>query len=346
MKGNFFLGNGAFELRDMEQRKLQPNEVRIRNMAAGVCGTDVHIYHGDKGSADVIPPVVLGHEYSGLVLEIGENVHKVKVGDHVCVDPNRYCGNCTFCLNGQKQLCEHLYAVGVNENGGFAQESIVPENQCFKLSRDVDWSAGAMAEPISCCLHGMDQIKIHQGDTVAIIGGGAIGLLFVQLCRLSGASFIVVSEPIAFRRNVALKVGADVCAEPSTVAETIAQGTNGRGVDVIIECSGSTKAAQQTIALARRGTRILFFAVPSPEAAISLPLFDVYQKELSIVGSFINPDTFERAVRLLNNHRLQTKPIITHTYPLENVEDAIQMQMSDESLKVMVFPNGKDGATV
>ena len=181
MKGAFFLGNREFEVRDMEKRPLAADEVRIRVMACGVCGTDVHIYHGEAGSAEVTPPVVLGHEYAGIVEEVGADVKGLAPGDHVAVDPNIYCGACTPCRDGKKQFCEHLQALGVTRDGGFAQYSAAPAAQCFKLAPELPFEAGAMAEPLACCLHGIDAAGIRPGSTVCVIGGGAIGLLMVQL---------------------------------------------------------------------------------------------------------------------------------------------------------------------
>ncbi|MCE5344227.1 MAG: zinc-dependent alcohol dehydrogenase family protein [Eubacteriales bacterium] len=341
MKGCYFLGNGQFQIRNMEERALLPHEIRLKNMAAGICGTDVHIYHGDKGSADVVPPVVLGHEYSGIVLETGCEVKALHPGDHVTVDPNRYCGECGFCRTGRKQLCDQLFAIGVNRDGGFAQQNVVPEAQCYRLGDHVPFRAGAMAEPLSCCLHGVEKIGVHTGETVLVVGGGTIGLLMLQLARLQGASTVIVSEPVPFRREIAMQLGASASAEPAKIAETIKQATGGGGVDVIMECSGNNAAAQQTLTLARKGTRILFFAVPAPEATVQLPLFDVFQKELMISGSFINPDTFQHAVSLLNAGIIQTGLLITHDYALDCVEQAIRMQMGMDSIKVMVLPNGE-----
>ena len=150
MKGAFFLGNREFEVRDMEKRPLAADEVRIRVMACGVCGTDVHIYHGEAGSAEVTPPVVLGHEYAGIVEEVGADVKGLVPGDHVAVDPNIYCGACTPCRDGKKQFCEHLQALGVTRDGGFAQYSAAPAAQCFKLAPELPFEAGAMAEPLAC----------------------------------------------------------------------------------------------------------------------------------------------------------------------------------------------------
>ena len=160
MRGTYFLGNGAFEPRDMPEHPLAPREVLIQVAACGVCGTDVHIYHGDKGSAEVTPPVVLGHELSGTVAAVGAAVKTLHVGDHVAVDPNCYCGECHYCRRGKKQLCTNLHAIGVNENGGFADFCYAPEAQCFLLDPELPLEYGAMAEPLACCLHGIDRAPV------------------------------------------------------------------------------------------------------------------------------------------------------------------------------------------
>jgi 2-desacetyl-2-hydroxyethyl bacteriochlorophyllide A dehydrogenase len=341
MKGCFFLGNKKFEVREMEEKPLKPDEVRIKVMACGVCGTDVHIYNGEPGSAEVVPPVVLGHEYAGIVEEIGSGVTTLAVGDHVTVDPNMYCGNCVPCRDGKKQFCKNLQALGVNCNGGFAEYNVAPEKQCFKLNPKLDITFGAMAEPLACCLHGIDHAGIRPGDTVCVIGGGAIGLLMVQLAKLSGAARVILSEPVALRRKVGLSVGADLAVNPmeENLPAAICEASGKGGADVVIECVGNNAAARSAIQSAGFGATVLFFSVPAPDAKLDLPMFDVYKKELQIRGSFINPNTHLRAVELLNSGRIDIKPIITHTFSLNHVEDAILMQKSAESIKVIVKPN-------
>ncbi|MCF2662436.1 zinc-dependent alcohol dehydrogenase family protein [Pseudoflavonifractor phocaeensis] len=338
MKGTFFLGNQTFETRALPEHDLAADEVLVRVAACGVCGTDVHIYHGDKGSADVQPPVILGHEFSGVVEKTGAGVTKVAVGDHVTVDPNIYCGECHYCRMGKKQLCAALRAIGVNRNGGFAEYCYVPQSQCYQLSKEVPLAHGAMAEPLACCIHGIDRAQIRPGSTVCVIGGGAIGLLMVQLARLSGASRVILSEPVPLRREIGLQVGADHVIDPvnEPLKERLAQLLGVDGADVVIECVGNTAATAQAFQVAKRGTTVLLFSVPKAGTTHPLSLEDVYQKELTIVGSMINPDTHLRAVELINSGRIQLAPLITHHYPVEQVKEAILMQMSSQSIKVMV----------
>lgn len=343
MRGIFFLGadkEQKFEVREMEFGPLASDEVLVKNYSCGICGTDVHIYHGEEGSAAVEPPVVLGHEYSGVVEAVGSAVVDLKPGDKVTIDPNIYCGKCTPCRMGKKQNCEHLYAIGVNRNGGFAEYSVCPEAQCLKVNDDLDLDVAAMVEPLACAIHGIDRAAIQPGQLVVVIGGGTIGMLMVQLAKLSGASTVILSEPIEMRRKIGLEVGADAVIDPinEDVAGRIKEITGRNGADVVIECVGKAFAVEQAFDAAGLGATVLIFSVPSVGATAKLPLFDVFKKELKIVGSMVNPDTHLRAVNLLNSGRLEIKRLITHVYDMEHLEDAIKMQMSNESIKVVVHP--------
>ena len=337
MKASRFLGNKTFAVADLPTPHAGPGELVLRNQVCGVCGTDVHIYHGEPGSADVNPPVVLGHEYSGEVVEVGEGVTGFAVGNHVTVDPNIYCGHCAYCQNGKKQLCPSMEAIGVTRDGGFAQYSRIPASQAFKLEPTVPWEAAAMAEPLACCLHGIDLAGIQVGDKVCVVGGGAIGLLMVQLAKLSGASQIVLSEPNEKRRQVGLQLGANAAIDPTRpdAQEAFAQVLDG-GANVVIECVGNVPAVKSAFQFAGKGATVLLFSVPKVDATFDLPLFDVYKKELTIKGSFVNPDTHARAVALINSGKVDFGPIITHRFTLDQLPEAIAMQMSDASIKVVV----------
>ena len=340
MKGTYFLGNGEFEVRDMEFAPLKAGEVLLKVAACGVCGTDVHIYHGDKGSAEVVPPVVLGHELSGVVVQTGPDVDLVAVSDHVAVDPNIYCGSCRSCRMGHKQTCSHLTAIGVNRDGGFAEYCVVPQSQCFRIKPEIPLEYAAMAEPVSCCIHGIDRIGICPGSAVCVIGGGAIGLIMVQLARLAGAASVVMSEPNPIRRKIALELGADAAVDPvhEDLAVRYQELTGICGADYVIECVGNTTAVAQAFRAAGDCGTVLLFSVPRAGTFHQLSLDDIFHKELTVTGSLINPDTFDRAAALINEGRIDFKPIITHAFPIGQLKEAIRMQMSDESVKVIVKP--------
>lgn len=335
MRASVFLGNETFSLEDRPKPVAGLGEVVIQNMVCGVCGTDVHIYHGEPGSAEVNPPVVLGHEYSGVVVEVGEGVTSLKPGDHVTVDPNIYCGKCEHCRNGKKQLCESMEAIGVTRDGGFEEYSVVPEAQAFLLAPELPMEFGAMAEPVACCLHGIDLAGIRPGQTVCVVGGGAIGLIMCQLALLSGAARVFLSEPDEKRRQVGLSLGVSRAVNPTAPggAEALEN-----CADVVIECVGNLPAVKSAFRFAKKGATVVLFSVPKPDAVFELPLFDVYKKELTIRGSFVNPNTHARAVALLNSGKLDFSGIITHRFPLDQLPEAIAMQMSSDSIKVVVCP--------
>ncbi|MBD5456877.1 MAG: zinc-dependent alcohol dehydrogenase family protein [Lachnospiraceae bacterium] len=340
MKGTYFLGKKKFNVCDLPIQENGDHDVLIRVAACGICGTDVHIYQGGKGSADIQPPLILGHELAGIVEKVGSAVMNVKPGDHVTVDPNIYCGKCHYCRIGKKQLCENLSAIGVNRNGGFAEYCMAPDTQCYLLNDDIPLKYGAMTEPLACCIHGIDRSGIKQGDTVCIIGGGAIGLMMVQLAKLSGASKVVLSEPVDMRRQIGLKLGADAVIDPAheEISQKLQEISGAPGADVVIECVGNVNATEQAFKAAKRGTTLVLFSVPKEGSIYELHLEEVYQKELTILGSMVNPDTHERAVKMINSGMIQMESIITHSYPVEQLEEAILMQMKNESIKVIVEP--------
>ena len=339
MRCNYFLGNHTFQVKNEAVPTPADDQVLVKVMACGICGTEVHICNGEEGSAQVTPPVVLGHEFAGIVEAVGEGVTTLQVGDRVAIDPNIYCGTCRPCRMGKKQNCRNLRALGVTMNGGFEEYALCPEAQCFKMSGEVGFDVLAMTEPLACVLHGIDQANIRTGQTVLVIGGGTIGQMMLQMAKKSGASTVILSEPIRSRREIALGLGADFAIDPihENLNQRLQQITDD-GADVIIECVGKPFTVEQAFSAAAPGTTIVLFGVPAPHATVPLPLFDVYKKELKIVGSMINPDTHQRAANLINSGALQLEALITHKFPLDQLDEAIQMQMSSESIKVVLHP--------
>jgi threonine dehydrogenase-like Zn-dependent dehydrogenase len=176
MKAAVFTGKGKVEIREIELGEPAADEVIIDIDCCGICGTDIHIYHGSSGSVEVAPPVVLGHEYSGTICKTGKDVTRFKVGQRVVVDPNLSCGTCQFCLGGKRHLCENLVGIGTAADGGFSEYTRVKQELVYAIPDNISFEQGAFAEPIACCLHGIDLCNIEQGKNVAIIGGGTIGM--------------------------------------------------------------------------------------------------------------------------------------------------------------------------
>ncbi len=297
MKSAVFYGKHDMRVEESPMPKVEAEDVLIQVKACGICGTDVHIYEGDKGAAEVTPPTILGHEFSGVVAEVGSAVTNVKVGDRVCIDPNCYCGKCDFCRNGIAHYCTDMIGYGTTVNGGFAEYCSVNQRQVYKLGDHTTFEQGAMTEPVACCLHGMDMCNIHPGSSVVIIGGGMIGLLMLQLARLAGAARTALLEPVASKREVAKKLGADVCIDP--IHEDVKAALAAAGmtwVNTVIECVGRTSTIEQAIDIVSNKGTVMMFGLTKPDDTISLKPFEVFKKKIQLKASYINPYTQKRAL--------------------------------------------------
>lgn len=321
MKSAVFYGRHDLRVEESPMPQLGPQDVLIQVKACGVCGTDVHIYEGDKGAAQVTPPTILGHEFSGLVVQVGEQVTNCQVGDRVCVDPNCYCGSCAPCRNGTAHFCEHMTGYGTTVNGGFAEYCAVNQRQVYKLGENTTYAQGAMTEPVACCLHGIDLCHIQPGHQVVVIGGGMIGLLMLQLARQAGAAKVALIEPVAAKRETGLQLGADVCIDPlnEDVAERLAR-AGFSWVNTVIECVGRTETIQQAIQIAGPKAVVMMFGLTKPDDELPIKPFEVFQKELEITASYINPYTQARALALIDSGRLDVSSMVCPPCGLDRLE--------------------------
>ena len=214
MKAAVFYGKNDLRVEERDVPEIGRNDVLVRVHACGICGTDVHIFCGDEGAAPTPENTVLGHEFAGEVVKVGTDVKSAALGDKVCVDPNKLCGSCEFCRRGIGHFCTDITGIGTTVDGGFAEYCAVPASQVYKVADSLSFEQAAMTEPVSCCLHGIELCNIKCGDTVMVIGCGMIGLIMLQLARLSGAANIIAIEPIKEKREQALKLGADTALDP------------------------------------------------------------------------------------------------------------------------------------
>lgn len=320
MKSAVFYGKQDIRIEELDMPVVGDNDVLIQVKACGVCGTDVHIFEGDKGAAAVMPPTILGHEFSGVISKLGKNVTRYKIGDRVCVDPNNYCGSCDFCREGIAHYCEKMIGYGTTVNGGFAQYCSVHEKQVYPLGKNTSFEQGAMAEPVACCIHGIDMCEIQPGCHVVVIGGGMIGMLMIQLAKLVGASKVVLIEPVQGKREVAKKIGADYCIDPIT--ENVRNKLIGFGikrVNTVIECVGNPKTIQQAIELAGNKSVVMMFGLTKPDEEISVRPFEIFQKEVVLKASFINPYTQKRALELIDTQKIDVSCMIYEVAPLNRL---------------------------
>lgn len=336
MKAVVFLEPNGFVVEERPVPAIGDADVLVKVHACGICGTDIHILHGKHF---VKYPVVPGHEFSGEVVEVGNDVTTVRPGDRVTVDPNIVCHSCFFCRRGQVHLCEKLTATGVNFDGGFAEYCRVPAVQVYPVPEAVSLEEAAMAEPLACCIHGVDRADIVPGNSVVVLGAGSIGLLLVQLARIAGARQIIVSEPDEKKRKLALQFGADMAIDPTKqdVVSEVMRLTR-VGADNVIESAGRLETAEIAVKLARRGGSVLQFGVVSPDLLARISPNEVYFKELTIRGSFVNPFTHSRAVDLLASGQVQVAPILTHRFPLDRASEGFETMQRGDAVKVLLVP--------
>ena len=266
MKAAVFYGKEDLRIQDIPKPEVGDHDVLIRVRACGVCGTDMHIFDGDEGAAPTPSGTVLGHEFAGQVEQVGKFVTDVAVGDAVCVDPNQLCNVCDFCRDGIGHFCESMIGIGTTVHGGFAEYCCVPRSQVYKCRTD-RYTQAAMTEPVACCLHGIEMCDIIPGTAVAVIGGGMIGLLMLQLAKIKGASTLVMIEPIAAKRELAQKLGTDLTIDP--IQENVTAVLNKNGIDrltTVIECVGKPATMEQAISLAGKKSTVMLFGLTKPDA--------------------------------------------------------------------------------
>ncbi len=339
MKSAVFYGKHDIRIQEHEMPTVGSKDVLIRVKACGVCGTDVHIYEGDKGAAEVTPPTILGHEFSGIVERVGEAVMDYRPGDRVCVDPNCYCGACTPCRSGVAHYCEHMVGYGTTVNGGFAEYCAVNERQVYRLGERTSFEQGAMAEPVACCLHGIDMCKIQPGSQAVVIGGGMIGLLMLQLAKLEGAAKVALLEPVEEKRLVAAKLGADVCIDP--LQEDVKEQLHKAGftwVNTVIECVGCPATIEQAIDIAGNKAVVMMFGLTKPDETIAVKPFEIFKKELELKASYINPYTQKRALDLIDTGRLDVSSMVYGTYGLEKLEEILRDAQARAKGKYIICP--------
>lgn len=334
MRAAIFEGNGVVTIKEVEIPRIQKSDDMILQVeVCSICGTDVHVLSVPPGY-DMEPKHILGHELVGRVIEIGESVRNFKVGDRVIVNPNDYCGVCKYCQMNLPNQCENIIPMGLGGEGGFSEYTRVSEKVAFKISDDLPSEIAAFAEPLACAVNGINKIRVNPGDSVTVIGAGPIGLLFVQLMKASGAYPIIVSEPSELRREFALKSGADFVVNPiETDLETFIKEKTGIGSDFAIDVVGSQLPA--AVKVIRKGGKILLFGVNKkahPEVVQSEIIF----KEASVLGTWLANATFPKAVQILQSGVLNLKELVTHTLPLEKLEEGVELLRKGEGIEVII----------
>jgi L-iditol 2-dehydrogenase len=304
-------------------------EVLVRVLAAGICGTDRHLL---KGEFPCNPPVILGHEFCGEVVAVGEGV-MMPVGLRIACDPNIACGACDPCLRGRVNLCARNVAIGIHRDGGFAEFATLPAHRAVPVA-NLHPHHAAFAEPLACTLHGLDLGAPIPGERVIVLGGGVIGLLAVQLARNAGAEVTLVTRHPA-KRALALEIGATHTA--ATEAE--ARAHLPQGADLVLECAGVAETVEMAPRLTRSGGRVVILGVMPQGEKVGIEPFDLLFREIQLLHSFINPFTQTRAAAMLMAGQVQVGPLISRIIPLDEAAAVIANPAAPGEVKVLVVPD-------
>jgi 2-desacetyl-2-hydroxyethyl bacteriochlorophyllide A dehydrogenase len=304
-------------------------EVIVEVALTGVCATDLHMLDGDFATARF--PIVPGHEVTGTVVAAGDAVVSPLPGDRVVIDPGVPCMTCLLCRQGRPNLCEHRNAVGITLNGGAADRVLVSARNCHVIGESMPPSAAVLAEPLACVLHAFDMVPRTSGRRVLIYGAGTIGLLAVQVARSLGAQSVDTVEVDTDRLLIAQKLGAAEIFAPG--------GLGGRADwDLVIDASGSPTAISDGLGRLQRGGTFLQLGVAPGDAVVPLSPYQVFARELTIVGSMTTRHTFPGALRLLENGTIDSELIVEEPVPLSHYAEAVEMVRGRNSLKVVVSP--------
>ena len=316
MKAMVYKGPWQMPLEDVPEPEVRPGEVIVAVRAVGVCGSDVHGYTGSTGRR--IPPMVMGHEFSGMITAIGDGVTAHKPGDRVVVQPLITCGECDNCRAGLTNICTNRRGLGMGHiDGAYAEAIGVPESLLYDLPEGVSWEKGALVEPLSVALHGVNMTPIALMDPVVILGAGTIGLLVLLGCRLKGAGKIIVSDVSPRRLQRALELGADVVVNPAQqdLGDIIRQHAGPAGAPVVIEAVGIQATARQSIEIVRPGGHVTWIGNSQPYVEIGMQ--QVVTREITVRGAYAFNEEFGRSIEVIESGRIDVMALVERVAPLE-----------------------------
>jgi threonine dehydrogenase-like Zn-dependent dehydrogenase len=329
-----FGGDGRLSLEERPMPVItEPDEVLIAVEACGVCGTDLQILATPPGHP-ATPGTILGHEFVGRIVETGPSASQVSVGDRVIIDTDPKCGVCDPCRTGRPADCEGVVAIGIFRDGALASHVVAPASAAYPISGDVPAAIAVLAEPLACVVNAGRKAALRPGESVVILGAGAIGCLFLALCRASGARTAVVVEPNPQRAAVARAMGADSVVAPDDLADAMAERMPG-GAEVVIDAVGSLFGV--AIDAAARGGRIVLFGM-NANARPSIHQVDITERSLTVMGSYISNFTYPEAIRLLESGRLDLEPMVSAVLPLARVAEGLDQLRSGSATKVVITP--------
>jgi 2-desacetyl-2-hydroxyethyl bacteriochlorophyllide A dehydrogenase len=305
---------------NLEPPKLKANDVLIEIKRAGICGTDLHIWDGSYALANY--PVVPGHEFCGVVAAVGQAVSRFKVGDRVTADPNVPCEQCEFCLCGQYNQCLRLEVIGVTRDGAFAHYLAAPENVVFDIGT-IPFSQAALIEPLACVAWGLKQVQVQAGDHVLIFGAGPMGSLMMQAVKSAGAASVVMVDKEDWRLELAKGLGASQTFNAAELKPDTFKDLAHHGFHIVADATGVPSIIERTFSFVRPGGKIWIFGVAGSDQKASFTPYEVFRKDLKIIGSFALNKTFPESIAMLQSGAVKVDTLVSHQLPLEQFEEGL-----------------------
>lgn len=334
---------GVIKIEELDKPSPGPGEILVRVKSVGVCGSDIHYYrHGRIGAYVVEKPIILGHESSGEVAEVGEGVNSLRVGDRVSLEPGIPCRKCVFCKTGRYNLCPDVVFMATPPvDGAFVEYVTFPEDFAFKLPDNVSFDEGALIEPLAVGVYASERAGVKPGLSAVVLGAGPIGLVTLQAAKAYGASPVVVLDISDFRLNMARKLGADfvIDSRDTQALEKVLDAVGGGGADLVFEAAGAVPTIQMTTKIAKRGGKVVFIGL-SAKDMVDYNVVEVSGKELDVLGIFRYANVYRKAIDMVSAGKIDLKSMITHHFPLERTQDALDLAdtKKNEAIKVIVNP--------
>lgn len=333
------VGRERIELQQRPVPEPGPGEVRVRPVAVGVCGSDMHAFLGEHPF--VHPPIVLGHEVGAVVDEVGPGVGGLQVGQRVTIEPNLVCGRCYNCRNGRYNICERLRVIGcVGYDGAMAEYLVVPAGKIVPVPASWPVERAALVEPTAVGVHAVRQGLLQPGQDVLVLGAGIIGLVTAQAARALGASRVLIADPIDARLERARSLGLPETLnnERIDLRQAVRERFGEKGADLIFDCVGIQPTLDAAVEAARKGTRIVMVGVPAGRLSVDMAL--VQDRELEIVGTLMyRKEDYQTAIELMDREAIKVDPLVTHRFPLDRVMEAfdVAVHQKKDALKVMIL---------
>lgn len=324
-------------LAEVERPKIGPNDVLIKVRAVGICGTDVSMYEGTYPEHHL--PMIIGHEFAGEVVETGNEVKGIENGNCVTAEPSWGCGSCEFCRIGEENLCRNAVHMGRNRAGALADYVAVPSDVIHLLPPGVSCEDGQEIITLACAVRAARRCRIGLGNVAAVLGAGHVGLLLIQVLKTVGVDSVFATDMKKNRLNLAKSLGADLTldiGEDPDVVKTVLQRT-GEGVDYVFEATGVAAALRQALLMVKKGGTVVIVGIHKKDMD-RFRIQDFYLKELTMIGVRGGIGGYSTAVRLLASRRIEVKPLITHTTPLEEIQRAFQAFGQEDYIRGIVKP--------